>query len=220
MDPRIIRVKGRGNISVTPDTILLGIRLEGLRKDCESAMNLSAEQTRDTQEALKPLGFEQSDLKTLSFDIESKYRTTRDNQDIFEGYEFTHEMKLEFPLDNSLLGKVLYALANSPADPEISLSFTVKDQEEVNNQLLEKAVEDAKEKAEVLTRAAGVTLGSILSIDYSWGVIEISSSNRYLKSYGYIERECVRGAAPGLGINLSPEDINLSDDVTVVWEIL
>ncbi len=37
------------------------------------------------------------------------------------------------------------------------------------SELLGKAVTDAKEKASVLTQAAGVTLKDIQSIDYSWG---------------------------------------------------
>ena len=212
MDPRTIRIKGRGEISVKPDTIRLNIELEGLKKDYESAMKLWAKQTRIVQETLKPLGFGPEDLKTLSFNIDTSYSRTKDGQRIFEGYEFTQEMKLELPLDNRLLGKVLYALADCSADPVIHISFTAKDKGGVKNQLLEKAVEDAKEKAALLSHAAGVALGSILSIDYSWSEINIESRS-------YIEDGCI-GSSPSLDVDFSPEDIDLSDTVTVVWEIL
>ena len=81
-------------------------------------------------------------------------------------------MKVEFDSDNARLGKVLYALAKCPLQPEFRLSYTVKDPEAAKNQLLGKAVADARAKAQVLTQAAGVTLKDIQSIDYSWDRID------------------------------------------------
>ena len=60
----------------------------------------------------------------------------------------------------------------------------MKDPESAKNELLGKAVKDAKEKAAVLTSAGGVTLKDIQSIDYSWGEIEfeVSHINRLMKA--------------------------------------
>ena len=49
-------------------------------------------------------------------------------------------MKVEFASDNARLGKTLYALANSPLNPEFRISCTVKDPEAAKNELLGKAV--------------------------------------------------------------------------------
>lgn len=89
----------------------------------------------------------------------------------FVGYKYHHLMKVAFESNNDRLGKVLYALANCPVNPEFRLSYTVKDPEAAKNVLLGKAIDDAKEKSSVLTQAAGVTLKAIQSIDYSWGQI-------------------------------------------------
>ena len=85
-------------------------------------------------------------------------------------------MKVEFESDHDRLGKVLYALAHCPVQPEFRLSFTVKDPEAAKNELLGKAVTDAKTKAAVLTRTAGVALKDIQSIDYSWARSILRSS--------------------------------------------
>ena len=53
-------------------------------------------------------------------------------------------MKVEFASDNVHLGKILYALANCPVKPEFRISYTVKDPETAKNELLGKAVSDAK----------------------------------------------------------------------------
>ncbi len=66
---------------------------------------------------------------------------------------------------------VLYALAAAPVSPEFRISYFVGDPESAKNELLGKGVTDAITKAGALVKAAGVTLGEILSIDYSWGQI-------------------------------------------------
>ena len=54
-------------------------------------------------------------------------------------------MKVEFESDNNRLGKILYALTNCPVKPEFRISYTVKDPETAKNELLGKAVSDAKD---------------------------------------------------------------------------
>ena len=68
---------------------------------------------------------------------------------------------------------MLYALAHAPVHPEFRINYTVKDPESTKNELLGKAVTDAIAKATVLSQAANVKLQSILSIDYSWGEIDL-----------------------------------------------
>ena len=127
-------------------------------------------------------------------------------------------MKVEFESDNDRLGKVLYALANCDVKPEFRLSYTVKDPEAAKNELLGRAVADAGAKASVLTKAAGVALKEIQSIDYSWGQIdfEIQPMNRMLMA-----EDCCAApsAGPSYDLDIEPDDIEVSDTVTVIWEI-
>ena len=136
----------------------------------------------------------------------------------FVGYKFCHLMKVEFESDNDRLGKVLYALANCDVKPEFRLSYTVKDPEAAKNELLGRAVADAREKASVLTQAASVTLKELRSIDYSWGQInfEIQPMNRMLMA-----EDCCAApsAGPSYDLDIEPDDIEVSDTVTVIWEI-
>ena len=138
----------------------------------------------------------------------------------FAGYRYTHMMKIEFPSDNERLGKVLYALANSPVDPQFQISYTVKDPETVKNELLGKAVTDAKEKAAVLAQAAGLSLGEIQNIDYSWDKIdfEVRPVDRMVRANGMLGARMEKAMA--YDMNIEPDDIEVSDIVTVLWEIL
>ena len=220
---RTIRVTGKGQIKVKPDTTRITMTLEGTYPDYGEALRHSSLDTEQLKDVLSAFGFERSDLKTLKFDVETEYESYKDKgiyKQRFVGYKFRHMMKVEFPSDNDRLGKVLYALANCPIEPEFRLSYTVSDPEAAKNELLGKAVTDAKEKASVLTQAAGVTLKDIQSIDYSWGEIEFECHpiNRML-----MEDDCL--AAPmtakqeSYNIDIELDDIEVSDTVTILWEI-
>lgn len=218
---KIIRVTGKGNISVKPDQIRLLLELSDLRESYEETLRASTEMVELLKDVFERLGFERKDLKTTYFNVDTRYESyqAKDKswKQRFLGYEFNHKMKIEFDADNALLGKVLYALGHAPVKPEFRIVYTVKDPEKSKNQLLAKAIADSKEKAKVLTEAAGVKLGDIMTIDYSWGEIEFSSTpmNRMLEPMAL--DECCMSAS--YDIDIEPDDIEVSDTVTVVWSI-
>lgn len=219
---RTIRVTGKGNLKVKPDMTRITISLEGTFPEYGEALRRSAEDTEKMKDLLTGFGFGRTDLKTLNFNVETEYESYKEHgayKQRFIGYKFHHLMKVEFASDNDRLGKVLYALANCPVKPEFRLSYTVKDPEAAKNELLGRAIADAKEKSSVLTKAAGVTLKDIQSIDYSWGQInfEVQPMNRMLMA-----EECCEAPSAAYGsydMDIEPDDIEVSDTVTVIWEI-
>ena len=214
---RTIRVTGKGQLKLRPDTTRITMTLEGVYPDYGETLRHSSEDTEALKDVLSGFGFSHTDLKTLSFSVDTEYESYRERdvyKQRFVGYRFQHMLKVEFPSDNERLGRILYALANCAVSPEFRLSYTVRDPEAAKNELLAKAVEDAKEKASILARAAGVTLQCIESIDYSWGEIDIE--------YRPMER-MAKAAQPlmakSYALDIEPDDIELSDTVTVIWEI-
>lgn len=216
---RTIRVTGKGQIKVRPDMTRITMSLEGTYPEYGEALRHSSLDTERLKDILSAFGFERSDLKTLSFNVGTEYESYNDKgtyKQRFVGYKFRHVMKVEFLSDNDRLGKVLYALANCPVKPEFRLSYTVSDPEAAKNELLGKAVTDAKDKALVLTQAAGVALKDIQSIDYSWGEInfEYRPMNRMLTA-----EKCMTADSASYDMDIEPDDIEVSDTVTVIWEI-
>lgn len=217
---KTIRVTGKGQIKVRPDTTRITMTLEGGGREYADTLRRSAEDTEALKDLLSGFGFARSELKTLNFSVDPEYEGYRDkNNDYkqrFVGYRFSHTLKVEFPSDSARLGKLLYALANGSVRPEFRISYTVSDPEAAKNTLLGKAVADAAEKAAVLTRAAGIALGGIQSIDYSWGEIDLE----YRPMNGNVLMECCAPmAAKSYDLDIEPDDISVSDTVTVVWEI-
>ncbi len=216
---RTIRVTGKGMLRVKPDTTRITLTLEGERKDYAETLCASSDDTERLKTLLEGFGFAREDLKTLFFNVDTAYESYEEEgvyRQRFKGYRYRHEMKAEFPNDNDRLGRILAALANSPVQPQFGVSYTVKDPEALKNQLLERAVADAKEKAAVLARAAGVPLGAIQSVDYSWGQIdfEVHPMDRLCA-----EKLALDEGNAALSLDVQPDDIEAADTVTVVWEI-
>lgn len=218
---RTIRVTGKGQIKVKPDMARITITLDGMYPDYAETLRHSSEDTDSLKDVLATFGFKRTDLKTLSFNVDTEYESYRENDSYkqrFAGYRFRHLLKVEFDSNNERLGKILYALGNCDLHPEFRISYTVKDPEAAKNELLGKAVKDAKEKAMVITAAAGVTIKGIQSIDYSWSEIEfeVSPMNRLLTACAPVPAACEDAC---YDMDIEPDDIEVADTVTVVWEI-
>ena len=221
---KIIRVTGKGQISVPPDRIRLLFELEECKDTYREAIKASKESVDELRKIFEKLGFDVKELNTTNFEINSVFETEKVKKDeykqVFKGYKYSHVLKIEFDLDHDLLGKILDNVSRCECHPEFDISYTIKDKEAVKNKLLEKAVKDSRVKAEVLAKAAEMNLDELVSIDYSWGEIELTSS-----PYGKLldglrcndsEEDYYLDDAP---MQLEPDDIKASDTVTVVWKL-
>lgn len=217
---RTIRITGKGQIKVKPDVTRISIELTCVEKTYDEAIHRSTTDTNQLKDLFAEFDFERSDLKTTYFNIDCEYESYQE-EGIYKnkliGYRYRHTLKLEFDSDNELLGKLLYALTQCDLNPEFHISYTVKNPEAAKNELLGKAITDAEEKAAVLTDAANVKLGDIQSIDYSWGEIEFTS-NPMSRSIMFNEC-CDVSAKASYDIDIEPDDIEVSDTVTVIWDI-
>ncbi|MGF7003438.1 uncharacterized protein YggE [Lachnospiraceae bacterium PFB1-21] len=217
---RIITVKGVGNVSTKPDYVVVSMNLEVKDKEYDAAMDLAAEQLEQLNDSLMSIGFEKKDLKTTNFSVDTDYKSIQDKQGnyqrVFNGFVCRHQLKLSFDFDMKRLSQVLSTVAECLAHPEMGISFTVKDATAINEALLREATANAKRKAELLCEASEVKLGKLITIDYNWGELNIYSDTRY-----DIVEDSKIGAVPMMArtIDIEPDDIEVRDTATFVWEI-
>ena len=213
---RTITIKGTGKVSVKPDLIIITMQLESHDYDYEKTMKLAAESVNILQNAIIKAGFNKEDLKTTDFNIRTHYESYRDKDNNyksrFDGYVCEQGLKLEFDFNTSVLSNVLTSIGKATVEPNLNIQFSVKDKDAINEELLIRATENARRKAEVLARASNVTLGDLISIDYNWGDLYLYSNTSYM-----MENNCLafKTSAP----DIEPDDIEVSDTVTFVWEI-
>lgn len=116
-------------------------------------------------------------------------------QRVFVGYNCSYNTRLSFDFDRDMLERTLNAIAESKAEPELSIRFTVRDDSAVKSALLEAAAENAREKAQILCRASGVELGRLLTVNYDWSEIDLISPTGYAIERASLKRSA---AVPGL----------------------
>lgn len=215
---KTITVKGVGTASTPPDLTVISLNIIEKALEYVDCINGANERIEKLRTAISAVGFAKNDLKTLSFNARTNYESYHDEngnyKQRFAGYLCEYRLKLSMDFDNVLLTRTLEAIANSGANAEQSIVFTVKEPEKVSAQLLKAATENARQKAEVLCAASGVTLGELVNIEYNWNDISIHSASVYQ------ERERGIGAVPLAATpDFTPDDIRSSDTATFIWEI-
>ena len=216
---RTITVKGIGKISAPVDTVELSLRLWAKEKNYDEALQLAADKVEELERALKRAGFAEQEYQTVGFHVNTEYESQRqpdgNYQNVFTGYVCNYNQRLRFDFDNKRLGAALNAVAESKAQPELNVSFTVRNPEKLDEALLQAAGESARLRAEALCKAAGVTLGELQRIDYDFHQLNYGS-----------QTEMVMDSAPRMAmkarmmaVNLKPADIELQDSAVFVWEI-
>ncbi len=128
---------------------------------------------------------------------------------IFIGYEVEHSLKVAFDFDMKKLSEVLSVIAISKAKPKVDISFTLKEDGEIKEEVLRNASNNARKKAEILVSTSGLKLGKLISIDYSWKDIELYSDTYYCDSMPISKMA---------SIDIEPEDIKIEDSVTFTWK--
>lgn len=217
---RTITVKGVGNVSANPDYISISMTIESVDNNYDKAMDGAARHIENLKAAAASVGYEKEALKTINFNVETRYENVKDRQGNykreFAGYACVYRLKLAFDFDSKQLAKVIAAIAGSKANPELSIAFTVRSPAKVSKELLESAALNARAKAEILCRASGCEMGQLLSIDYNWGELNIVSRTSYEMEDALIPLAAMKKCCSP---EIEPDDIDVSDTVAFTWEI-
>ena len=180
---RLIKVKGIGNVRIKPDLIIIDINLSVHKNNYNETMKIAVEYVDILRNSLEKIGIDKKDLK------------------------------LEFDLDMEKLSRVISSITLSDLDPRFNVRFSIKDKYSISDDILIKATENARRKAEILVRASNEKLGDLVTIDYNFSDVELYSATRY------DIKEKISYKEESYSPNVEPEDINISDTVTFVWKI-
>lgn len=213
---RTIHIKGTGHVEQIPDQVVLSMTLTAQNKEYSAALKIGSQQVEMLREAIVEAGFNADDLKTTNFNVESIYDSEeyRDgkparSRQIFIGFECRHDLKLTFDFDNDKLNTAVDTIAASLSQPAISIAFTIKDTDALSDKILKSAARDAKRKAKILCTAAGVKLGKLLEINYSFDSVDTC---KMILCNEYIPAE-------KNSFDFRPDAIKASDTVDFLWEL-
>ena len=205
-----IWVTGAGEVSVVPDIATLRLGIEAQEVSVAEAQSKATEAMNSVMDALTDSGVADKDVQTQYFSIYQVTRWDREKeQEVVVGYRVTNMVTAKMR-DIDKAGAVIDAVVEAGGDLTRinSIAFSVDDPSAYHEEAREKAMGDAKAKAEQLAKLAGVTLGKPTYISES---IQIPPPNYPRVVY----EEASAAATP-----ISPGELEISLTIQVAYAIL
>ena len=162
-------ILGTGTIVTEPDIAFIssGIISEG--KTAEEALNQNSISMANVFKVLEAAGIERKHILTSNFSVQPRYVHHRPKQGEEQrpprivGYTVNNTVTVKIvELENT--GKVISEVVKFGSNSLGNIRFDVSNRAQLLDEARVKAVEDAKRKAEIYTKAAGVSLGKVLGI--------------------------------------------------------
>jgi uncharacterized protein len=156
-------VIGEASISVPPDLAQLDAGVASDGKTAREASDANNTAMGKVLAALKTAGIEDKDFQTSRLSLQPQYAPNRSGPTPIVGYRASNRVTVNLR-DVTKVAGVIDTLVAAGANDVGNVYFSVSQASKLLDDAREKAIADARRKAEVYARAAGVTLGAPLSI--------------------------------------------------------
>jgi hypothetical protein len=165
-DPPAIAVNGEGLVKVAPDQAWVRVGTESRSKVSKEAQQRNAEVMTAVQQKLTALGIPKDAVRTVGIDLQPEFDYQNGRQTL-RGYVARNTIEVRID-DFAKVGDVLDAAVSSGATNVHDLRFDVKHRDAVEQQALQRAVEDGMAKANTIAAAAKRGVDRILRIEESF----------------------------------------------------
>ncbi len=161
--PAMISVTGEATISVPPDLAQIDGGVSSDAKTAREASDANNAAMGKVLLALKAAGIEEKDVQTSRLSLQPQYAPNRPGPSPVVGYRASNHVTVRVR-DVTKIAGMIDTLVGAGANEIGGINFMVSQSSKLLDEAREKAVADARRKAEIFARAAGVTLGAPLSI--------------------------------------------------------
>lgn len=167
--PAQIIVTGEGTVTAAPDLATVNLGVTTTDQMAAAAMQANSTALAAVMERLKAAGIADRDLQTSNLQLNPNW-TNPDNggMAVISGYTASNMLSVRVR-DLTILGAVLDAAISDGANTLNGISFGQSDPRPIQDAARQAAVADAMARANLLTEAAGVKLGRVLSISENAG---------------------------------------------------
>lgn len=156
-----LSVTGQGDARIAPDLAEISLGVTSQAESAAAAMEQNAEQQTAVIDALKGAGIEAADIQTSGLNLQPRMDYPENGSPTINGYEATNMVSVRVT-EIEKLGEVLDAIVAAGANQINGINFQREDAGASEDQARSAAVEDARHKAEVLAKAAGLELGPVI----------------------------------------------------------
>ena len=176
-----ITVSGEGIVFAVPDVAQFSVTVQEKAKDVKTAQTSASTKANAIISYLKSAGVADKDVQTTDYSVAPQYQWSQTScpagagycpggRQVLTGYQVSQTLAVKVR-DTAKAGDILTGVGSKGASQVSGLDFTVADQNIIEAQARDKAITDAKAKAEVLAKSLGVSLVRIVSFNESGGPI-------------------------------------------------
>jgi uncharacterized protein YggE len=206
---RTLTITGNAEMHAVPDVALVSTGVVTESETAAAALKANSAALTKVLDAIRSFGVEAKDLQTSGLSLEARtYRPEKpsatDRPRII-GYTAANEVTVRVR-DLVKLGDLLDKATVAGANRIDGIVFIVSNQEGLLDEARRKAVADAKDKADLYARAAGFTLGKVMSLTEE----SVPSPRPMARAMA------VSAAAP---VPVEAGEMTLSVRVRVVWSL-
>jgi uncharacterized protein YggE len=162
--PATVSVTGEATVSVPPDLAQVDGGVSSDAKTAREAFEANNAAMGKVLLTLKGAGFEEKDIRTSRLSLQPQSAPSRSGgPSTIVGYRASNRVTVRVR-DVAKLASVIDMLVGAGANDIGGIGFSVSNASKLLDEARERAVADARRKAEIYAKATGVTLGAPVSI--------------------------------------------------------
>lgn len=180
-----ITVSGEGEATAVPDTATFSVTVQETAKDVKTAQTKATEKSNAIVDYLEEQDIDDRDVQTADYSVYPQYEyqtaeTCREGycppgRQVLTGYQVSQTITVKVR-DTDKAGDLLSGVGELGASQVSGLSFTIDDEEALQQEARDEAIANAKDKADQLARSLGVRVVR---------VVGFSESGNYPMPYAY-----------------------------------
>jgi len=201
-----VTASGAGTTQAVPDTAEMSFGVTTMSPNAKSALDDASKIAAQIASAVKKQGVADKDIQTQDVSV---YPQTVDQngKQVITGYQASLNVRVKVR-DISKLGEIITAANAAGANDISGPTFTIDDPAPARAKAIDEAVADARKSAEAMAKAAGKSVGAVLSM---------SSSDAGLVPSAMYGTADMAGAAKAVPIE--PGQLDITANVVVIFEL-
>jgi len=194
-DINILTTSGTASINAEPDTAIFSVAVETEKPLLKDALQENTNKSQKVIAEIKKFLGKDDSIKTTGFNVKPVYSyDNKERKSVLTAYRVTNMVNVKIK-KLSDTGKIIDTAIKNGANKADDLDFTVENKDKYSNELLKKASEQAKQKANATAEALGLRIKGINRVSTSFSDETISPY--YRGSFSSMEMKSdALGASP------------------------
>lgn len=202
-----ITASGSGTVSSVPDQAVMSFGVTVQAKDAKRALDQVSANAEKVSSAIKGAGVAEKDIQTANVSIDPQYANTSSANPPIVGYSASLSVTAKVR-DLATLSDVIGVATKAGATNVSGPTFSIAEDSAVHASAVQKAVDNARRMAAAMAKAAGKSVGDVVSVTSN----DVSGVPPMPVTYG-------AAAAKDIAVPIEPGQLDITTNVTVVFAL-